>query len=477
MKKGQIIIITLICAFIFILVYIPHYVNPYPVHIDEWHHISEAKKLKVGVYGENRFDFEFGFHAALMLLSYLVDLVLFYKYLPALWAVLSAITLFYVVYKKTNNNFTIGLFAMIFFASIKSNVNLTGIWFFTPLTFSIPFIFLYIYFYTQGIEEQSNKKIFISLGLMIFLLIVHPISVLFAIPFLFIYTIFHYKFLLKKWRLFSFFLIIPVVGYLYFSILRGTNFRTTIYELINMIQFKHGWGVLEINNSPLEVYSFIGYLLVLLGIVGIFIFKKHKKYLAYLLWPLTVLILIIIFRVTGTSYLSPYQRNIYYLVISLPFLSALGLFYLLKISKNILKNYTRKKVVVKIILIILIIIIIFFTFKEYYKIPKRTLLYKVIEKEDYNSIKFLSTLPKGKVLAVPGISTAIYPVSGQNIVASVFFYNRGKKDQVKEFYESKNCTEKEIFIQDNKIDYVITRNQTKCDWEEIHNEHHFIYQV
>ena len=89
------------------------------------------------------------------------NLVLFYKFLPAIWAVFSALALFFLVYKKTND-FYLGILAIIFFASIKSNLNLLGLWFFTPLTFSIPFILLYIYFFTEGIEKRDNQMIFWS---------------------------------------------------------------------------------------------------------------------------------------------------------------------------------------------------------------------------------------------------------------------------------------------------------------------------
>src|SRR5690606_35896863 len=127
-------------------------------------------------------NIESGFHFLLFLSSYLIDLVLNYKYLPALWATFSALTLFYLVYKKSGNNFYLGLLSIIFFASIKSNVNILGLWFFTPLTFAIPFIFLYFYLFTEGVEKENTKMVIGSLLIMIFLLPFHAISVLFSIP-------------------------------------------------------------------------------------------------------------------------------------------------------------------------------------------------------------------------------------------------------------------------------------------------------
>jgi len=150
-----------------------------PLHIDEWHHIEEG--LRLGNYGEyfkflqaenaRRFTgLEIGFHFFLFLVSQFVSLVSIYQFLPALWACLSALVIFYVTYKITDGSFYLGLLSMVFFASIKSNVNITGLWFFTPLTFSIPFIYLFLYFFTEGLSQRKNKYILYSLLIMTFLL-------------------------------------------------------------------------------------------------------------------------------------------------------------------------------------------------------------------------------------------------------------------------------------------------------------------
>jgi len=335
MTKGKILLIILVLIFTFLLVYIPHYSYSFPRHIDEWHHITEAIKLQKGEYSGGIIGYRIGFHILLLLLSKITNLVLVYQFLPAIWAAITAFVLFYVVYKKTDKQFYIALFSIIFFASIKSNVNITGLWFFTPLTFSLPFIFLYVYFFTKGIERQKKKFILTSLIIMTFLLFVHPISVLFAFPFLLIYSLVNLKYIKKEWKFFSIFLIIPIVGALFFKSLFKIPWKLVIKNLFEGLQFRHNWGVLEINNSFFELYSFIGYILAIIGLVLIFRYKKNlKKYLVYAIWPIIVFISILIYKITGVSYLSPYQRNLYYFVISLPILSAFGLDYLLKLTKK-----------------------------------------------------------------------------------------------------------------------------------------------
>ena len=75
------------------------------------------------------------------------------------------------------------------------------------------------------------------------------------------------------------------------------KFIPAIEDILSQLQFKHGWGILEKNNSPFELYSPIGYLLSLIGFFYLTKNKKNlKKYLIYILWPITVLISIFIFK-------------------------------------------------------------------------------------------------------------------------------------------------------------------------------------
>ena len=195
MDNRRKLLLALGLIFVFLLVYSPHFDYPFPYHVDEWHHITETKRLLEQGYSLGVGGPELGFNLILLPLYKIVDLVLIYKFLPALWASLAALALFGVVYKKTGKLFLVALTAVIFFASIKSNVNITGLWFFTPLTFSIPFIYLYIYFFSQGLAKQNKKFILISLAIMALLIPVHAISVLFAVPFLIIYSLIFYRYL------------------------------------------------------------------------------------------------------------------------------------------------------------------------------------------------------------------------------------------------------------------------------------------
>jgi MFS family permease len=475
-KIVRILLMISVAIVTFLIVYTPHYGYPFPRHVDEWHHITEAIKLQKGGYAGGVIGYRIGFQILLLLFSKIADLVLIYQFLPAIWAAFSGLVLFHVVYKKTDNQFYVALFAMIFFASIKSNVNITGLWFFTPLSFSIPFIFLYVYFFTEGIEKQNKRLILSSLGIMLILLFIHSISVLFAISFLVIYSLFNLKYLREEWKFFSTFLAVPLTGIIFYKFMTKVPWGSLAKKLIEALQFRRGWGVLELENSFFELYSLIGYILAVIGLILICRNGKNlKKYLAYGVWPLTVLISIMIYRKTGVSYLSPYQRNLYYFAISLPMLSAFGLDYLCKeINKIILIQ--KKELHQKASRVMLLFIIIFFTFKSYWYIPKQIDLYKVIDNNEYQALLFLSSFPeKTVVMATPRISTALYPISGHNPVATYFFYGNRKDSEM--FFQTDNCKVKQSILDRYDAKYVLSEYPINCNWKLIYNEGVYIYEI
>ena len=152
MNLLQKLTLILLLLFVFLLVYSPHFSYKYPLHVDEYHHIAKAinfienKELNiVPNYQHQPYspNLEPGFTIFLSLLAFAkLDLILFYKFLPAIFAALAAFTLFHLMFYITKN-FYLAISSIVFFASLKSNINLHGLWFFTPLTLAMPLIFLF----------------------------------------------------------------------------------------------------------------------------------------------------------------------------------------------------------------------------------------------------------------------------------------------------------------------------------------------
>ena len=489
MKKSQFFLLILTAVLGAFLVYQPHWAYPFPFHVDEWHHLSEGMRL--GNYGEyfevlrqewtQRFGgLEIGFHFFLFLLSFVFDLVLLYQYLPAVWMIVIVLTLFYVIYQQNNRQFFPAWLTCLFFISIKSNVNLLGLWFFTPLTFALPFIFLYFHFFNRGFVEQNKKYFLISLGIMIFLLPTHSISVLFALPALFIYALMHYRYLLKEYKFFLFFLIIPALGLVLYKLILQLSWSQTIPHLISQLMFRYGWGVLELKNSLLEIYSWLGYLLAFVGAIFIFYFRQAKKYALFLFLPATLFILVITYRLTGISFFSPYQRNLYYLVISLPLFSALGLYFVLEIVKDWLAGFNFSSEIKKSITLVAVSLILTLTgillFSNYYILPRQIDLYQVISDDDYRLLKLFADLPPTRIMATPFMSTALYPIARQQPIGTLAFY--GDRQAVEDFFSAESCVKKLQLLKKYAVGYVISPIALECNFGPFYQKYNnYVYQV
>ncbi len=467
-SRYQKILLFVSLAAIFLLVYQPHKSYPYPFHVDEWHHITEAIRLAnpTNYYhyltlepNRPNSGLEVGFHFFLYLISLVTDLVLSYKFLPAIWASFTGATLFYIVYKKTENNYWLAWLALFFFGSIKTNANLMGLWFFTPMTFSLPFILWYFYFFDKGIQTQTKKNLLLGLLILILLIPFHPLSVLFALPILSIYFLINYKFLIKEYKFFAIFLLPAIVGFVFYKLTHNLSILQTFKNIFGQLIFSHGWGVLELKNSPFELYNFIVYLFAFLGIYFIFQQKKQKEFSLFLIWSLYLILLILIYRFTGFSLFSPYQRNWYYLGLSLPILSAIGFYYTLIKIKNF-NEHPQWANLSNFFILIISLITPFFLYGNYYKLPQNTDLYRVISRTDYKVLEYLKDLPRGTVMANPLISTAIFPVSGQETVGTIAFY--GNRKDAENFYLSKSCAEKRRIVKKHRVYYVLTKNNLGC---------------
>lgn len=480
MQINKLVLIIIAAIGTALVAYSPHYHYPFPSHIDEWHHISEAIRLQKGEYIGGVTGYRVGFQLLLVPLLKFTDPIKFYKFLPAAWAVISGLSLFYLVYKKTGKQFFVALFAMIFFASIKSNVNITGLWFFTPLSFCIPFIYLYVYLFTEGAEKQNKKLIIASLAVMVLIIPFHSISFLFSVPFLLIYSLFNIGYFKKEWKFFSIFLIVPLFGLVFFKFMTKIPWHSLAGKTFSALQFKRGWGVLEIENSFFELYSMIGYILAALGLLFIFTRREYlKKYLAYGLWPIAVLASILFYRKADVSYLSPYQRNLYYFAVSLPLLSALGLDYLFKMAVKLADRFKSLKENIKLkaaVIQMISIIVIFFAFKSYWNIPKQIDLYEVIDEDEYEAFLFLKKFPPAVVMSSPRISTGLFPITGHTPVADYFFY--GNRADAERFFYTDECAVKEELIKKYKVKYVLSRSPIDCGWTSIYKRSGvYIYEI
>jgi hypothetical protein len=251
-------------------------------------------------------------------------------------------------------------------------------------------------------------------------------------------------------------------------------------HLKQTLQFNYGWGVLEIRNTWTEVYSPIGYILAFAGSLFILIKKQTRRYAFYLLWPVALFFSIEIFREVGISFFAPYQRNFYYLALSLPILSAIGLYHFLYYISQFIENQKwitqQKNMIIIVTLSLSLALVSVLTFKNYYDLPPQLSLYGAIDGNDYKTLTYLKTLEKGRVLAPAITSTALYAISGQTPTIDIFFV--GNREIAQTFYDPKtDCQIREEITSTLKVDYVMSKEALNCQWPLIYNKTGYVYEV
>ncbi|MDP2925794.1 MAG: hypothetical protein Q8N99_05475, partial [Nanoarchaeota archaeon] len=137
---------------------------------------------------------------------------------------------------------------------------------------------------------------------------------------------------------------------------------------------------------------------------------------------------------------------------------------------DINKSYEESNYIKTTLEVAIIILIVSLVFANYLDIPKKTLLYKLIDEGDYDALLYLKDKPKAIVLASPAISMGVYPITGHDSVTGIFFYEKGNKEEVKKFFNNEtNCSERNFIINKHKPDYIISKYDLNCSWKAVYN--------
>ena len=492
------IIIILVLIATFLLIYSPHFSYPYPLHADEWFHLELAKRLVSGEYDFSRYiSYPFAYNLISLMIFIFNQPVLIYKFLPALFAVLSSLFLFLLMYRLTKN-FFIAIFSMIFFASLPSDVNLMGLWFATPFSLSLAFIPLSLLLFIKTLEIPTTKKLIILTTLILLITaFIHSSTTAFLFLIIIIYGLFNYK----KIKLNPFLLVIlfPAILYFFLRLSQVSNYTFTeiLLHFQKVLTFTYPSSILQpsLTQNPIN-FSFLGinfivsqyFLPVLYGIIpfllalyGLYFAIKEGKLRIFVIWLLTSLFLLFIYNITEISLFARRQHVIYYSLLSLVPLSAIGLYMIIKkINQKIdLSFVNNKEIIKKLVVGAIIIFVLVTTFYNYGKQRQGTELYYLIDDySDFQALTFLSTQEKGMVVAPLREAMAVYLIAGKDVFTKFHPQVEVDKERVENFFSS-DCEEKKKLIETYKIKYVYSKFPISCDFlEEIYSEkERYIYKV
>lgn len=483
LSSIKIILLLFLCFIIFSKTIEIHNGYVYPLHVDEWYHLSESISIKEGDGNYNEISsLRVGFHFFLYFLSFFMNLVENYYIFASIWSILTVLVIF-LVFKKLTNNFWIGFLTALIYSLVGTNINLLGKNFFTPLAFAIPFIYLYTFLIIHGIENNKTKYFILGIIIATLLIPFHAISISFMIIPLFIYFIIRKEFFIKKLdKRFSIFFIalFGSVGVLFFSFVFNGFFNGLSFFFRNIF-FKKGFGVFEYNNSFFELYNPFVFLFMF---IGLFIFTKeiflkdtkiklkikqilNKKDILYFIWLTVMFFSIIFFRITGFSPMSPYQRNMYYLALVIPYFSALAI---VKIFTYI---HTRKNKTLRVLLLSLILFLIYLMLIMPPEIPTKVGIYRPISYHNIDVIKSTTYEGTGYFIAPIQYSHTIYPFIRKRPIATNYFY--GNSQIIYDFYSCEECECFERILIRHNIDTIFSEDYIDCNWKELSSERPFIY--
>lgn len=537
-KNFKFIILIAALIFIFNLHYGVHSDYDFPYHTDEWQHIARAVQIMdnsnipdvdpyFNKYSVGTMDLEIGFHiflAEFFILSN-KDPILFYKFLPAIFVILSSLMLFILV-KKITNNFYAGIFSMLFFASLKSAITILGVWFFVPLSMCFMLIFLFFYLFMEGMRKNSASYFLFAAVTISGIALIHPQSASWIYPVIILYLLaFALRNLLKInirnilifknliiGNLMLFFL--PFLSFIYFfKILWKDNLETTLtYFVTEFIVFR---GCPEERSvcEPEFILNFYGEAAMILAGIGIiyllYKFMKNKdddkfKIPVLLSWIAAAAFLISLLHVESTgklvaylmgidyspfTLLTGYIRIIYEALLCLTALSGIGVYAVLRFIQNIIYKFnfppnpyklTTKNLAFAALSIIIVILVFNSIFTGYYD-PKQK-LYKGIDTDDYKAIKWIEENygNYNVVFARPHISETIYPIS-RNYVVSITPHAGIPTTDDRVWYTNSffmgDCKTKGQILDKYEVDYVLVKYKIKCDFlSEIYHEKRYVYK-
>jgi hypothetical protein len=366
-NKLKIFLVLLVLSTNLFLIYFPRMDYPYPLHFDEWtrlEEISGENYIQKSIDLSNLDNTRLGFNLFLLMISKVINPVKLFFILPLVWLVVSSLSLFFLI-RYLTKNYWISLLSMAFFATLKSNTNILGTWFFLPLTFLIPFCYLTLWLIDRGFE--TKKTLFFVLALVSngFVTITHGSigALLFIILSIYLLTRFN-EFKENKLGV-AIFLLTPIVALMIFLLLFHSQIEKLISSFIIGRHFRVG-GDPRRFTVPFMIYTVYGISALVLGVIGAFYAFKHKEQRVLVIWIIVALIPVLFFYLTGRVGIIRFQRAFYYLMVGLVPLSAIGLYKIIDIVR---KTFSKKIAVI--ITIMLIALVFSDSLSNYYDLESQ----------------------------------------------------------------------------------------------------------
>jgi len=461
----------------------------YPLHADEWTHLAQAQYMMSshGMANVNPYiqqsthrDLESGFHSflAAFFTSTGLDPITTYQYLPAIFMVITMLSLFLMLIVIIKN-YWIALLSTLFLLFVKSNINLMGSWFFLPMIFALflmfmffaayfskgPIRYLAILFYLATIFSYPTMTIIITM-----------IVILYEI----VNAILHQDKTLFSLRYVKYYIIIIVA--LFTALMIFFKGRLSAIPFI----VKYGWTIyFEQTYTPMQMYGWIPTILAIIGIAYVIIKRKNLLMIAA---PVVFIVPMIMYSLFRFTILIPYQRAFFYFLISLVPLSAIGIYYIYNLFYSLFRSLFDIKSLVRFISISIVVILLLLTsilgFRSYYKIDdNRFLLVHYATDTDYQAMQWIKQNYGKDTVIMADIFTAFatYPLTGmQTVAVAPSNLEGGNMSVTQNFYfgSGTDCNSRQGILTKYHVKLVYSYDVINCNFlKEVYNKGVNVYEV
>lgn len=460
------LVLCLILVLAFLMAFIPHMGYAYPVHVDEWMHLTYAKAIaQTGSIifpdpfsGQGTMeignDLWIGFHVYWATFQQVsnIDWITLVRFFPPIIFVVTVLIVYILA-----NRLGFGIEAAFFTCLIPTTIGLLGPAFMVPMAMALLFIptSLFLAFYIK-----SWKAIFLLFLVICALLLIHPTTAIILCIILAPYV------LLSIWRDPGHNFGILAAMILPFIIPFPWLFKRILPTLEEIIHPQY-------QNPAHEVPALIlmyGILPIVLSFIGsMYMFKKGNRQNNGIIFGLVFLLAIMfVFLWFHYGLLTIYQRGLTIVLLLISLIAGAGLYWIRTLqlpAKFTLKIGPRLIITPGIFLCCtMAVITLSMSVPNHFNTP----YYHMIDDRDYHSFIWIkdNIKPEYNVALVdPWKATAFVAVSGKNIIHRIWS-QKDPADEIIEKYLLDGCPDTS-FLADNNVSLVY--NTTPCRNSDLDN--------
>ncbi|NOZ81328.1 MAG: hypothetical protein GXP63_06685 [DPANN group archaeon] len=440
---------------------------PYPLHIDGWQHLAQARQILEEGFTDRNPQFqeyvyhssrERGFHVILAAITLLpgISLMGMSSFLPAVFFMMTAL-LVYLYFRDVLRKPEGGLFSIVLLAFMPSNANILGNWFLIPLNLWL-FLFmghLLIFHRVRDVRWRWGGIILVLIASYL----IYPFATLFILLHLGIHGL---RLLWERRQDLS----QPVRVSLFVGPVVLALLALSQKHALSQLLFRQGWTAVEYHYLLPDLLHPV---FIFFGLLGLWLLYRKDTLFSLLGWTFSLFAIVSTYTYLSQRFtlLVPYQRLLFFWQAIL----ILGAGYGLAWSIQRLQGWSflsgifgrmRSQLVTSVLAIIVLLVIFLSLFPGYYIAkPDRFSVQKAMGADE--KILLSEAQQQGRVmLADPFLSATIYPMTGMKAAATISANLDGRDQALYGKFMRADCSGRSSLLRKYDVDHVLSRRSISC---------------